>query len=166
MKWIFVFLITAAVTLILATKDELKITQEMLDDYDKSLLTITEFGVYKVNRTLNGLKANFTLLRKVDESAMIWVKAYKFLSNTYRLTAIQFAAPIVVMLKSKDFDLESLFLNYTKPPLVWPLNVGVSYVIKGWYPDSRKFPQNLLEGRWKVQTSIVLKDERKVCEFS
>lgn len=117
-----------------------------MDYNEKSLITINEMGVYKLNRTMNGLKVNFTLLTELDEFSMVkqvhiifwdvltkfffsslkaWIKAYKFLSNTYRLTAVQSVVPVVVMLKASYLDLDTLFLKYTQPPLKWPVKTKV-----------------------------------------
>lgn len=98
-------------------KSDFKVTQENLisDYHNKSLMTVTEMKCYKLNRTMFGVKVNFTLLTELGELTtvkefnfyfiksnitflflpQILVKGYKFLSNTYRLTAIQFTEPII-----------------------------------------------------------------------
>ncbi|KAF2901325.1 hypothetical protein ILUMI_04859 [Ignelater luminosus] len=154
--------------LIIASKFDFKVTLEnvVCDYYNKSLISIREMKVYKVNRTVNGIRSNFTLFTELDEHTMVTIKGYKFLSNTYRLTAVQLVAPVKQMLEAGDFDLKALFLNYTKPPIVWPLKKGVPYVMDGWFPDGSKYPPNFLEGRWRFTLAITLGDLSKIDEVS
>lgn len=59
----------------------------------------------------------------------VTVSTHIFLSNEYKLSAIQFTQKLKEVLKIQQFDLQRFLLNVTKPPLRWPFKVGVMVII-------------------------------------
>lgn len=68
------------------------------------------------------------------------VQFYKFVSNEYRFFPIKFEMKLKNILKYKPFDIEGIFLNYSTPPMIWPIKKGlVSCYIQNWITFSYFF---------------------------
>lgn len=76
---------------------------------------VATVGVYHFNRTNFAINATFNLLHKI-ESLYINVTAFKFMSNEYRLSPIQFTEDGQKVLNQNMFDMLTLTRNFTKPP--------------------------------------------------
>lgn len=80
----------------------------------------------------------------------MFVQCFKFLSNTYRLSAIQFSDTLEGFLKTDLYDFPQLFLKKSRPPLTYPVRVNVIYRLKDWTSDSTYFPRNIPYGKYRV----------------
>ncbi|KAF2904121.1 hypothetical protein ILUMI_02056 [Ignelater luminosus] len=132
-----------------------------MEDVNHKLLDI-EGNVYKLNETTNGLNVTFKFKIDLPEDTMVFANAIRAVRGEYRSNLLQISKTVKSILHMEMFDLDSFYLRYTRPPMTWPLEKGVTYHCLGWSPDSTKFPPSLPVGEWKVPIIIRFANKTKL----
>ncbi|KAF2896717.1 hypothetical protein ILUMI_09458, partial [Ignelater luminosus] len=120
-------------------------------------------AVFKVNETSNALNLTFKLKVDLPDDSKVHATAFKWINDGYRYRVIQLTKTIKEAIEMETFDLQTLFVQKVRPPMIWPIQKGVAYHGMGWVPDGTKFPSNIPGGRIKMEIDIMFANRTKLC---
>ncbi|KAF5301312.1 hypothetical protein FQR65_LT08931 [Abscondita terminalis] len=149
--------------------DILRMCKETLRKASQCKVSIESFIVDYVNKKYveatgttydynENKRVNYTVTWKIDlpEDTKLTLKVKKWVKDDYKLLVFNIEKRLRNMLEMDAFGIQTMCLEYTRPPAVWPLQKNVPYVVSNWYVDGSRFPPNLPIGKWLAEQSFIL----------